>query len=141
MKITKCSSIDDMIDYGKTLTISHDKLYLKNKIIDSEGNTTIFNYSSLLDKYIDNLKPYIVDITLTDEEYKKYMYQPKTLSFELYNTTELWSIILKINNILSISEFNLKKLKLFTMDIFKVINEILILEEENIKTNKNENSI
>jgi len=141
MKITKCSSIDDIIEYGKGLSISHDKLHLKGKITDPEGNSIIVNYSSLVDKYMNSLKPYIVDVTLNEEEYLKYRYQPKALSLDLYNTTELWSLILKINNISSISEFNLKTLKLFTKDIFRILNEILILEDDNIKTNKNENGI
>lgn len=141
MKITKCSSIEDMIEYGKMLEISHDKLHLKHKIIGSDGNPIIVNYSQLIDKYLDNLTPYIEEVTLSEEEYLKYKFQPKTLSLDIYNTTELWSLILKINNILSVSQFDIKTLKLFTMDIFRVLNEILILEEDNIKTNKNENGI
>ena len=73
--------------------------------------------------------------------YEKYKFKPKSLSMDLYGTTELWSAILRINDIISISEFSLKKIRLFTTDILSVLNEVLILEEGNIKENKSNNSI
>lgn len=141
MKITKCSTIDDIIKYGNSLPISHDKIHLKSSLKDTMGNNVIVNYSSFVNKYIDFLQPIIVEVTLTDNEYEKYKFQPKFLSFDMYGTTELWSSILLLNNLSSATEFTKKKIKLFTKDIFTFLNEILILEDDNIKDNKKENNI
>lgn len=141
MKITKCSTIEEIIKYGNSLPISHDKIHLKSSLIDGTGKQIIVNYSSFINKYIDFLQSIIVEINLSDEEFEKYKFQPKLLSFELYGTTELWSSILTLNNLSSATEFTKKKVKLFTKDIFRFLNEILILEDENIKENKKENNI
>ena len=138
LSIQKCNTITELIDYSKSLNISHSKIHIKSKFSDSSGNSIIMNYESLLNKYRDYLNKIIVTRTLTDAEYAKYKFQPKLMSYELYGTTELWSSLLSINNLTSASQFTMQKLKLFTYDIFDVINEILILEDDEIKSNNAE---
>jgi len=138
LTITKCNTIQDLIEFGKTQDISHAKLHLKSSFIDNNNTRIIVNYTSLLDKYHDHLRKIISTVTLSEEEFAKYKFQPKRLSFEIYGTTELWSMILRINNLTSASQFTMKTLKLFTMDIFDVINEILILEDDALKLNNRE---
>ena len=139
--IYSCSTIDDLIAYNKTLEISHNKLHLKASFTDNYDNKIIFNYTSLIEKYRYFLQSKIKLIELTDNEYLKYKFKPKMLSADFYGTTELWSSIMRINNLMSITEFTLKKLKLFTSDIMTVLNEILIIEEKNIKENICSNSL
>jgi hypothetical protein len=139
--ITKCNTIQDLIDYGKSLDISHDKLHFKAKIENTDGSVTIINYTSILDKYMDYLLPVTKVVTLNDQEYAKYKFQPKLLSFEMYGTTELWSLILRINNLTSAAQFTLKTLKLFTTDVFEILNEIIILEGDEINKNRTENGL
>jgi len=139
--IYECNTIEDLIKYGNSLDISHDKLHLKASFSDNSNNLIIFNYNSLIEKYKYFLEKYIKTIEFNDTEYEKYKFKPKSLSMDLYGTTELWSAILRINDIISISEFSLKKIRLFTTDILSVLNEVLILEEGNIKENKSNNSI
>jgi hypothetical protein len=139
--INKANTISDLIEYGKSLDISHDKLHFKAKIENSDGSITIINYMSLLDRYMEYLNPVIKTVTLSDAEFSKYKFQPKTLSFEMYGTTELWSLILRINNLTSAAQFTLKTLKLPTTDIFEVLNEIIILEMDEVKKNRTENGL
>jgi len=139
--IYECNTLEDLILYGKSLDISHDKLHFKASFLDNSNNIIIFNYSSLIQKYKYFLEKYIRTIEFNDVEYEKYRFKPKSLSVDLYGTTELWSAILRINNVLSINEFSLKKIKLFTTEILSALNEILILEEKNIKENRSNNSI
>ena len=65
----------------------------------------------------------------------KYRYQPKMFCNDIYGTTELWGLLLKINNFNSIVNFNSKHIKVFGNNIFAVLNEILINEKENILKN------
>lgn len=136
--LNSINTISDMVEYGKNLEISHAKLNIKAKVSNNIRDGIIVNFSSILLKYQDYLKDYIVDVIFNNEEYAKYKFQPKLLSQELYGTTEMWSSILMINNIYSCSEFNLKKLKLFRSDIFDFINEVLVLEDSAIKRNNAE---
>jgi len=139
--IYDCNTIEELVLYGNSLDISHNKLHLKASFSDSSNNILIFNYSSLVEKYKYFLEKYTKNIEFSDIEYEKYKFKPKSLSVDLYGTTELWSAILRMNNVLSISQFSLKKIKLFTTNILSVLNEIMILEENNIKENKSNNSI
>lgn len=137
-QLINCNTVDSVIKKGKQLEISHDKIHLKSNILDSDGNPLIVNHTSLLMKYIDFLDDYIVEVEMSDAEFSKYMFQPRLLSYELYGTTELWSSILAINNITHSADFKIQKLKLFKSNIFDFINEILVLENREIKRNKTE---
>jgi len=130
------STVAGVAKAGKALELSHATLHLKSSFVDSEGNKVLINYHSLLDKYNDFLKKIIVPITFTEEEYLMYRFQPKRFCLEYYNTTELWSSILRINFMTSSAQFSNQTINAFTQDIFDVINEIMILEDANIKENK-----
>jgi hypothetical protein len=127
-------SMQGLIDYSKSLDISHAKLHFKT-LIQSEQNKLIINTMSIIDKYYDVIKANTVDYQMTDAELIKYKFQPKYLSFDLYGTTELWSLILKVNNMLSATQFTRRNIKILTNNIFSVLNEILILEDKEIKEN------
>lgn len=130
------ATIESLIEAGKALDISHDKLHSKAFFIDNNKNRIITNYTSLLDKYSDHIAKFIVTVELTDLEFEKYRFQPKLLCYDYYGTTELWSHILRINNLTSVTQFTKQKIKMFTEDIFDIINEIFILEEDTITKNR-----
>lgn len=130
------ADMETLIKAGQDLAISHSTLHYKATFKRADGDKVILNYSALIDRYYDYLQKIIVEIELTDEEIIKYRFQPKKLSFDFYGTTELWSSILRINNIASATQFTKQKVKMFTEDIFDVLNEIMILEEDAIEENK-----
>lgn len=134
---SRTGTIEGAINYGKKQAISHSKLHFKTKI-DSGGVSIIVNTNSIMDKYWDLITIAAITRTFTDNEHDKYKYQPKLLSYDLYNTTELWSAILKINNIFSATQFDGKTVKVFDERIFAILNEILILEDIEIKKNRSE---
>lgn len=130
------SNMENLIKAGKNLDISHEKLHLKAFFIDKEKKKIIINYTSLIDKYQDFMSKIIIDYEMTDEEFIKYKFQPKRFCMDMYGTTELWSTLLRINNMVSAIQFTNKKIKAFTQDIFDVLNEILILEDDRLKRNR-----
>ena len=123
--------INDWIDEGKNLGISHDGLCLKTR----EGDL-ITPYQTLICRYYYALKPFIETKTLTDEEYIKFKNNPKMLSQTLYGTPELWGAIMYINNIVSIADFKKKTLYLFRRDILSKLEELMMLAEEDLIKNK-----
>ena len=85
----------------------------------------------MINKYKEYFDKITTTIILNEKEYKKYKFSPKKISNDIYGTTELWSMILYINNCKSITDFNLYKIKLFYPDqINDLINEIFIFENE-----------
>lgn len=130
------SNMETLIKAGKNLDISHEKIHLKAFFTDKGNKKIIINYTSLIDKYQDFMSKIIIDYEMTDEEFIKYKFQPKKFCMDMYGTTELWSTLLRINNMVSALQFTNKKIKAFTQDIFDVLNEILILEDDKLKSNR-----
>lgn len=134
-----CSSIHEVIENSKLLDISYEKLFFKSKIEVNNETNLIINYNSLVDNYMEDIMKTCMLVTLTDKDLADYKFQPKKLSYYLYNTTELWFLLLRVNNMVSSLDFNKKKIYIFNKNkIFKVINEIMTLENESyLQANKN----
>lgn len=136
--LNSVNRISEFASYANNLEISHAKMHLKSKLDFGKDNIVIVNSDSLPNKYWDYILSQTYKVNLTDHEYLTYRYQPKLYCYDKYGTTELWSLLLKVNNMTCAAEFNTKSFLGFYDDIFTVINEILILEDGNIAVN-NEN--
>lgn len=131
------STIPDTIEAAKNAPITHDKLYL-NAICESsiDDSLVIFNMNSMISKYLEEVKKnHIQKVALTREEAARYRFNPKLLCNDMYNTPELWSSLLLINNIISQADFTLTTLYVFKPSIIEFIEEVLVLEENNINEN------
>ena len=66
-------------------------------------------------------------VTLTDKEYYTYRFRPKLLANYLYGNGELYFIILLLNDIWSVKDFDFKTIKLIPKtqlsDVLSKINE------------------
>lgn len=61
------------------------------------------------DDYFPELKAKAVKVYLSDKEIQKYKYRPKILAYDVYDNTELYYIILRINDLYNAKDFNLSK--------------------------------
>lgn len=61
------------------------------------------------DDYFPELKAKAVKVYLDDKEIQKYKYRPKMLAYDVYDNTELYYIILRINDLYNAKDFNLSK--------------------------------
>lgn len=130
------SKIKDTIEVGKELQITANTLHYKNVISNSNNELFVFSISSIFDKYYELMKEKSVIIELTDEEYRTYMYKPKLLSLDLYSTTELDFLLLRLNNMVSCIYFNKQTLKVFDKNIVSLLNEIMVHEHDNYIDNE-----
>lgn len=128
------TTILSLSEYEEQLKMSYGKLFLKSTV-ESGDHVLIVNSTSLANIYYDYIQRSVVNLSLTDRELMKYRYQPKMFCSDMYGTTELWGLLLKINNLTSVVEFNHKMIKVFNSDIFDILNEILINEEHRIMEN------
>ena len=78
-----------------------------------------------------------LSITLSDEEFRQYRYKTQLLSIALYDTPELYFVILAINDMISKKDFCEKTIKLISTDnMLQIINYIYNAEEEYIEDNR-----
>lgn len=112
--------------------------YLRQVFTTDNNKKMLVNFNNLVVKYLPELKQIKVKVTLTNEEYAKYKYNPKVLSYDIYGTTELWFLILEANELHSTSQFNFRTIYLFRTDIVEKMTRILNLEVESKNYNEEE---
>lgn len=126
-------SIDliDLIANGRNNAYNNKQCSLLTKI----GDSVLTVGGLVFDRYIDFIKDACVRIKLNDDEMLKYKYNPKKLSLDLYNTEELWFLILRLNNMGSEIEFKPKRIYVLDPKNISLLNKILILNDETIALN------
>lgn len=130
------STIQSLIDLGKETSLTTNDLSFKSVMVNSNGDKFIVNISNIFDKYYDILLDYAITVTFDEDDYLKYKYKPKVLSQDLYGTKNLHFLLLRLNNITSVTQFDFKELKVFDKSIIKLLNEIIVLEEDNYIDNQ-----
>ena len=135
-ELMRSTSIKDYIYKGLNQSFVVNDLAFVEKMIADDGDI-ILTFETIVSKYMHVLKPFIVDLELTNDELFLYKFQPKRFCLDIYNTMELWSPLLYINNMVSITEFNRKKIKVFTPQILEVMDDLLALLETDLQANKN----
>ena len=95
----------------------------------------VVNGDNIADKYSAELEENKKIVEFTTKEYYKYRYNPKLLSYDVYGTTELWFFILMANEIYTITEFDLRKVKMFDAAIISKLNRMLELDKEFLDIN------
>lgn len=76
------------------------------------------------DDYYPELKAKCVRVHLSDDDIMKYKYRPKMLAYDIYDNTELYYIILRVNDLYNVKDFNLSK-KYIYLPSKKVLKEFL----------------
>lgn len=131
MAVNPKSTIQDIISTGKELKICNRELSLKSVMTNSANEKYVVNIANIFEKYYEILLDNTVIVVLTDEEYLKYRFKPKVLSYDLYGTKELHYMLLRLNYVYSVINFDFKELRVFNTNILNLLNEIMILENEN----------
>lgn len=123
-------------EYGSE-DIRIDAFYLKQIFFDAlkMNHKVVLNDQSIIDKYIEELNENKQIVEFNTEEYYKYRYNPKLLSYDVYGTTELWFFILMANELFSISEFNLRRVIMYDAAIISKLSRILDMDSEFLEIN------
>lgn len=130
------STINGIIEEGKHKKLMSETLCMKEVLVNSSDKKFVVNWNYVYEKYYDILLDHVVTVKLTDTEYFNYRYQPKKLAMDLYGNKDLYFLLLRVNYIYSIINFDFKELKVFDSSIISLINEILILESESYIDNE-----
>lgn len=124
------STITEYIENARLDPMRIDTFFLQefqeSKIKDNYA--MILNGVCILDKYQQILDTFKTTREFSKEEFERYKYNPKALSYELYNTTELWFLLLRANNMYSPIDFIKNPCSIYTTDVVNTLNEIINIE-------------
>lgn len=132
----RTATVEDFIDMGDTDDITYANFSILVKCV---GENSIVQYAqdNIIYDYLPELNERTVTLTMTDNEFIKYRYKPKLLAYDLYGSTEVYFVIMALNGMCNIKDFNKKKLKLlYKSDLIELLNEIYSAESSYIMYNR-----
>ena len=116
-------AISKITNPGKTYTVeqfitfkNEDSASYNNLSFRDKYDNIIYPIKNIIDDYSDELKELLVDVEMSEAEYLKYRYRPKLLANDIYGNPELDFLILTMNGICNMKEFNSRKIKLIKDD-------------------------
>ena len=136
LNFRKRSTIQSVIEEGLELKLTIKDLAFKEIIENSSGEKFVVNMFNLYEKYYELLLEHATIVVLTDEEYRKYKYNPRLLSKDLYGTQELHYMLLRLNYVYSILNFDFREVRVFRTNINTLLNEIMVMESEDYIDNE-----
>jgi len=129
MKPEETYTIKQFITNDNDNNISYDSLCFLDYI---SATQKIISYNVLND-YIKEIDDLTVFIEFDDKEYIRYLYKPKLLAYDVYGDAELYFIILYINSIYTVKDFNFKKVRMLKKDTLEfILSSIYNAEKDNI---------
>lgn len=130
------STLTDFIQGYNVESIRINLYYLQQIFSDDKMKRKILvNESGIYEKYLEELEANKETVVLSTEEYHKYRYNPKLLSYDIYGTTELWFLILAANEMYTITDFDTRSLYLYNTGILSKIDRIVDLDRIIIEQN------
>lgn len=133
------NTIDDFIASGKDaplLTYYNFSIiqveYSKDKTLEVQLTS-----NNLVNDYLDIFKEAGQKVQLSEQEKRKYYYNPDLLSYDLYGTTELDFIIMIMNGVISSNEFTIPTLLLIPKsELVDLLSRIYNAEQNYIIINR-----
>lgn len=103
----KSYTIEQFITFKDDDTASYNNLSFKDKY-----DNIIYPIKNIIDDYTDELNELLVDVVMSESEFLRYRYRPKLLAFDIYGNAELDFLILAMNGMCNMKEFDSKNIKL-----------------------------
>lgn len=118
-----------------------DMTYYNFSILEVINGVQHLNHN-LIEDYLPHLVNTCEKVTLSDEEYKKYAYNPDLLAYDLYGSVQLDFILLLLNDMIDPKEFNIRTLILpYSSALSTFLNDIYSKESGYIQQNRSDNKI
>lgn len=130
------STIRQVIEDGLESKMTIKDLTFKETITNSSGEIFVINMYNLYEKYYELLLEHTIIVTLSNEEYLRYRYKPKLLAKDLYGNQDIYYLLLRLNHIYSVINFDFTEMRVFTANITQLLNEIIVLESEDFIENE-----
>lgn len=132
MSVETTCTLENFIKYKNyDSNIYYSNLSIFEKAIDNSGILLVHN---VLNDYQEEILEKSALVKLTDKEFNKYIYKPKLLAYDLYGFCEYYYIILFLNQMTNIKEFNKRRIRLLRPSILSSILSSIYSSEENFIT-------
>lgn len=105
-------TVEQFISLGRGVSVTYDIFSYKELL----SNGTEISVLNVINDYMDEIKESIVVVYLDDDEYRKYKYKPKLLCNDIYGNPELYYIILLLNGIIDVKEFDMQYVNMLRKD-------------------------
>lgn len=127
----KTATIEEFISFKNDDTFSYHNMSFR----DRYGNIS-YPIKNILDDYRDELMELVIDdVAMSETEYLKYRYRPRLLANDIYKNPDLDFLILYINGLCNMKEFELpnKTVKLIKMeDLTEFITAVFNANKDDI---------
>ena len=137
-KVEETYTVEDFIELGKEIDdIQYSKFSILAKAVSDVTNPILYATHNLIYDYEEELKKVSLTIDMTDNEYNKYRLKPKLLSYDVYGSTEIYFVILFINGMYNLKDFDRKTIKLIKKDtMIQLLEAIYNAEQNYLMTNR-----
>lgn len=138
----KTYTLDQFINIKSIDTITYSNYSILNRSIDHPE--LVYAIDNLIYGYMDELKAKQKVCTFTIEQKLQYMYKPKLLAYDVYGTTEAYFVILALNGMCNLKEFDLEEQKCYLLlpaDMSLLLGQIYSAEATYRKLNRENQDI
>lgn len=126
------STIQEFINSAPSNSITYES----TSFLEKFSSLTLVSYN-IFNDYLDEMIDLSVSVSLSDVEYNRYLFRPKLLAYDVYGSTEIYFIIMMLNNICNVKEFNFKKVRMLRVeDLEKVISAVYNSERYRLDINR-----
>ena len=135
-------TINQFIALKDSDSITYQKYSVLNRSITN--SKIVYSIDNLIYNYMDEIMAKKKVCTFTKEEQLKYMYKPKLLAYDIYNSSETYFIILAMNGMCNAKEFDIAEMKLNLLmpsDMANLMSQIANAEQEFIQLNRSNESV
>lgn len=133
MAMKTISSIQEFISYKPTIATEYSNM----SFIEERERIQFTVDNTITDDYYPELKKSCEKVYLSPDDVAKYKYRAKILAYDLYDNTELYYVILRVNDLYNMKDFNLSKRYLYlpTKETLKAfLASVYNIEKTNILT-------
>ena len=137
-KVEETYTVEDFIELGKEIDdIQYSKFAILSKAAADVANPILYATHNIIYDYEEEFKKLALTIDMTDNEFTKYRMKPKLLAYDVYGSTEIFFVILYINGMCSIKDFDRKTIKLLKKDtMIELLEAIYNAEQNYLLTNR-----
>lgn len=99
----------------------------------------LYCIDNVIHTYMDEMKKKRKIVSVTESERIKYAYKPKLLAYDVYGSTELFFILLALNGMCNMKQFDLVERKFFALtpqDCAQFMSDIYNAEGDYLKLNR-----
>ena len=125
-------TVEDFIDAGRGVAVTYDR-YSYKELLPNGTEIAILN---VINDYMRDFKDRAITVSLSDDEYRKWRYRPKLMCYDIYGNQELYWVIMLLNGMIDVKDFNLETRKLLlltTSDMTSIMSAIYNAEYKYIE--------